>query len=661
MKRIVLLTLALFSLFGTMDIGAQSSRKANRAYETFEAGEYNLAIDLLKDAYNQTNDKEEKSEIVYLIAECFSRTDQPRKAAMWYNKAILRGYSNPEVYLEYAETLKKKEEYEEAIMEYQRYIDLVPDDPRGELGIRSCELAMEWMANPNGYQVEEMRFFNSKESDFSPTYAREDYGVVYFTSSRDGSTGNEIHGATNENFTDIYSSTVDRKGSWSEPVPLDENVNSEFEDGTPVVTQDYNTMYFTRCRISKNKNMGCEIHQSKREGETWSKSRVLPLGYDSLVFAHPAISADQLTLYFVSDMEGSLGETDIWQMTRSSVTTDFTGLKNLGEQINTPGKEAYPYVHPDGTLYFASNGHIGMGGLDIFKATQNPDGTWEVENMRYPINSAADDFGITFEEDIERGYFSSSRSTRGDDNIYMFLLPPLRFNVVGTIRDEKTDEPIANAIVKSISSEGVTLETTTGEDGEYRFMLSPATDYLFIASAEGYLNGKERETTKGLNESRDFQTDILLSSIEKPIELPNIIYDFNKWDLRPESMVMLDRLIETLNDNPNITIELISHTDARGTKESNLELSQKRAQSAVDYLIQNGIAKDRLTPRGYGETQPRVVDKKTAEQVGLFKEGDVLTEEFIENLDSEVEKETAHQLNRRTEFRVLRTDYLGEE
>ncbi len=652
-------TILIFAIAVSAAFG-QKSRRSAKAYEAYEAGEYKVAVDLLKDAYNQTSNKEEKNEIVFLIAESFFRTNEPRKAEMWYKKAISRGYSRPEVYLKYAESMKKNEEYEEAIAQFQKYKELVPDDPRGENGILSCELAMEWMSNPNGYEVENMKFFNSRELDFSPHYAREDYGVVYFTSSRDGSTGDAIHGATNENFTDIFTSTIDRKGSWSEPVPLGENVNSEFEDGTPVLSPDFNTIYFTRCKMNKNKAMGCEIYSAQREGEDWGKPKSLGITSDSIVAAHPAITEDELTLYFVSDMEGTAGDMDIWKMTRTSKSEEWENLENLGPQINTEAKEVYPYVHPDGTLYFASNGHIGMGGLDIFKATPKEDGNWEVENMRYPINSFADDFGIVFEKEIERGYFTSSRTSRGDDDIFMFMLPPLRFNIIGRVLDEKTDEPIEGSIVKSISSDGITLESTTDDDGSFRFMLKPGTDYLFIASAEGYLNGKERETTKGLSQSRDFRTSILLSSIEKPIELPNIIYDFNKWDLRPESMVMLDKLVETLEDNPNITIELMSHTDNRGSDEANVELSQKRAQSAVEYLIQKGISADRLTAKGYGESVPRVIDEQTAEQTE-FEMGDVLDEAYIDQLDTEMEKEVAHQLNRRTEFRVLRTDYVPSE
>jgi peptidoglycan-associated lipoprotein len=360
-------------------------------------------------------------------------------------------------------------------------------------------------------------------------------------------------------------------------------------------------------------------------------------------------------------MEGSIGDYDIWKVERESASAEWGEPVNLGEEINTEGREVYPFIHPDGTLYFSSDGLLGMGGLDIFRAEEKTDGSWEVENMKYPVNSSADDFGIVFEAEKERGYFSSSRTARGDDDIFQFMLPPLRFNITGTVKDEKTDEPLSGAIVKSISSAGLTIETKTDEEGEFKFMLKPTTDYLFIASKEEYLNGKERESTKGLTQSQDFETTIYLASIDKPIELPNIFYDFADWKLRPESRVSLDNLVETLNDNPNITIELMSHTDNRGGEQSNLELSQKRAQSAVDYLISKGIDPDRLTAKGYGESVPKTLDEKTAERSRFFSAGDTLTEEFINNLDSPEKQEMAHQINRRTEFKVLRTDYVPKE
>ena len=642
---------------------AQKRDRSSKARAAYSAGEYYMAIDLLKDAYNKTSDKEAKSEIIFLLAECYRLTNNPRQAEMRYKQAIQKEYPNPIIYLRYADALRMEEDYEDAIEQYRKYKELVPDDPRGETGIQSCQLAVEWIEDPNGYEVTNMKYFNSRESDFSPCFASEDYQTVYLTSSREESSGDDTHGATGQNFTDIFQSRMDRKGKWSVPVPLDENINSEFEDGTPVMNDDYTTMYFTRCQVNKNTNFGCQIYTANRSGESWSKAEPMQLKDDSVVVAHPAITSDELTLYFVSDMPGGLGGKDIWRVTRSNEGDEWSKPENLGAMLNTADDEMFPFVHTDGTLYFSSNGRIGLGGLDIYKATENEDGTWTVENMRYPINSSADDFGIVFEKEMERGYFSSTRKGRGNDEIYSFVLPPLKFNVIGEVRDNKTDELLIGTTVKSIGSDGITIEATTGEDGTFRFMLKPNTDYVFVASRRGYLNGKERETTKGLEESTDIKTVIYLSNIAESIELSNsnVFYDFARWDLRPEALVSLDQLVETLEDNPTVTIELMAHTDARGNDEDNIELSQKRAQSVVDYLISKDIAPERLSAKGYGETLPKTVTKRIHDQNQFLREGIQLTESFIYSLPTIEEQEIAHQLNRRTEFRVLRTDYLPPE
>jgi peptidoglycan-associated lipoprotein len=379
--------------------------------------------------------------------------------------------------------------------------------------------------------------------------------------------------------------------------------------------------------------------------------------------AHPAISPDELTLYFVSDMDGSIknvegkNSKDIWKVNRESISSKWGEPVNLGEPINTPGDELFPYVHADGTLYFASDGHMGMGGLDIFKATPAPGGNWDIQNMKYPINSPEDDFGICFEADREAGFFSSSRKGKGDD-IYMFLLPPLKFAITGVVKNEHTDEPIPAANIKSISSDGITLESTTGNDGTFKFLLKPATDYVFLAEKDGYLKGKERETTKGKETSTDFTTTIYLAPIDKVIRIENIFFDFASAELRPESTISLDKLVETLNDNPNIVIELGSHTDSRGNDDFNLDLSERRAQSVVNYLISKGINPERLVSKGYGETQPKVVDKRDHDAYPFLPEGQVLTDQYIYSIKDEDLQELAHFLNRRTEFKVLRTDFV---
>jgi len=657
-KSISMAMMAILIL--SLPVDAQKKQKDSRAQAAFEAGEYFEAIDLYKNAINKVKDKEQKTAVLFKIGECYRILGDARSAELWYKKAIREEYQDPVIYLRYGQMMLVNEKYEEAQEQFDMYEDLVPDDPRGSRGVESCEAAIVWLANPTGYIVENMRIFNSRQRDFGPAYVNESFTEVFFTSTREDASGNETHGATGQNFADIFSSNMDRKGKWSVPVPV-ESLNTEFEDGTPNVSSDFATLYFTRCMKGKNQQLGCQIYRSRYDGEGWAEAEVefQALG-DSISTAHPAISPDGLTLYFVSDMPGGLGENDLWRVTRENESDDWGAPSNLGEQINTPGNELYPFVHTDGTLYFSTDSRIGLGGLDIFKATKDEVGTWILENMKSPINSSEDDFGIVFETKVERGFFSSARKGRGNDEIFSFVLPPLEFSVTGIVKDGRNDQILPRSTVKSVGSDGITVEANTGEEGTFKFMLKPSTDYVFIASQPGYLNGKERESTRGLDQSKEFEVTIYLASTERAIELPNIFYDFAKWDLRPESMVSLDNLVETLDDNPNVTIELMSHTDSRGSPADNQELSQKRAQSVVDYLISKGIAADRLQAKGYGEAQPKVVDEKVTALNDFLEIDDVLTENFINQLDGPELQERAHQVNRRTEFRVLSTDYIPQ-
>lgn len=657
-------TVAVLLLFISLTVTGQSNKRLDRAYEKYNAGEYYEAIDIFKDAYQKITDKDEKVRITFFIAECYRRINNPKQAAMWYRKVIGRNYEDPIAVLYLGNMLMMTGDYEGAKLQFISYKELVPNDPRADLGIKSCDEAVEWMEFPNGYIVEEMKYFNSKMNDYSPTYANESYGTVYFTSSREETFGKNQHGGSGEDFADIFESTLDRKGRWSTPVPLGEEINTEAEEGTPFVSFDYSKMYFTRCESSNSKKMGCQIFLSERQGELWGKPESLNISEDSIVVAHPALSPDELTLYFVSDMEGSRknshGELskDIWKVSRASAGDEWGEPVNVGEPINTAGNEQFPYVHHDGTLYFSSNGHGGMGGFDILKAIPTAGGNWDIENMRYPVNSSADDFGICFESDREAGFFSSTRKGRSDD-IYMFLLPPLKFNIAGIVRNEKTDEPIEGALIKSISSDGATLESNSGSDGSFKFMLKAGTDYVFLAEKEGFLKGKERETTKGKESSADFTATIYLAPIDEVIRIDNIFFDFASTALRPESTVSLDNLVEVLNDNPTIVIELAAHTDSRGDDKFNLTLSQGRAQSVVDYLIANGIPADRLISKGYGETMPKTADLRDHEAYPFIAVGQLLTEQYINSIEDEDLRELAHFLNRRIEFKVLSTDYSG--
>ena len=655
--RNIVFVLMAVCLLAPLQVYGQSA-KLKKAYEEFYAGHYHSAADKLRDAYKTAKGKEEQADVLFKMGECYRQINEPARAEQWYVKAVGKGYHDPIIHLHLGEVKKMREKYAEAKEEFKKYKEKAPGDRRGDDGIKSCDIALDWIESGNGYSVESMKFFNSRQNDFSPAYASDDFSVVYFTSSRDAATGKNINSVTGEKFSDIFVSKQDRKGSWSQPVPIEGDVNTEFDEGMCSFTPDFKTMYFTRCRNSSNKVWGCQIVSAQLVNGKWTKEKVIEIAGDSVVVAHPAIAPDELTLYFVSDMPGGQGGKDIWKVTRSGATDNWGQPENLGPAINTPNDEMFPYVHPDGTLYFSSNGHIGLGGLDIFKAREE-DGQWKVENMGYPINSPADDFGITFHPEEERGFFSSSRNNpmRGDDDIFAFSLPPLAFTLSGVVKDEKTEQPLPGSNVKIIGTDGTNIDFPTGNDGSFKLTLKPATDYVFIASKQGYLNGKERETTKGLDRNKNFMITILLTSIARPIEIPNIFYEFNSHELRPESMVELDRLVETLNDNPTITIELGSHTDSRGSDVYNEELSQRRSQSVVNYLIEKDIAPDRLTAKGYGKSLPKVVDEQMAAQFSFLRNGITLTETYINSLPSKDDQEIAHQLNRRTEFRVLRTDY----
>lgn len=650
-----ILRLVILLLLLPAALSAQK-QKTERAYAAWAAGSYYEAIDSFKDVYSKTRDKQVKADMVFMVSECYRLINDPKNAELWYKRAVRSPFPKPEAQYWLAESTKKLGRYPQAIEEFRKYRQLVPGDPRTEQQIRACELAMEWEASPEPYNVEEMKDVNSRDSDFGPAFGRDDNGLVWFTSSRDDARGNKEHGATGQSFTDIFETRLDKKGKWSTPVPVD-FLNTEFEDGTPSFSSDYTEVYFTRCEAGKRESKGCVLMYSNREGTRWSDPQKIDLLADTLVAAHPALSPDGQTLYFVSDMPGGLGGKDLYRATRTSPGSPWSRPENLGTDINTRGNELFPFVQADGTLYFSSDGHIGMGGLDIFKATPQGGNSWLVQNMRAPINGPADDFGITFERDAEKGIFSSARKGKGDDDLFTFEMPPLLFTITGLVKDEKTGLPVQDATIQLIASDGANMQAATGAAGDFKFNLRPEVDYIFLASKKGFLNGKEKETTRGQDKSRDFMATIQLTPIDRPIELPNIFYDFGKWDLRPESMVSLDKLVETLNDNPNVTIELMSHTDSRDTEQFNLELSQKRAQSVVDYLIGRGIAGNRLTARGYGEASPKAVDADILQNAPFLRSGVTLTEQYINSLASDEQKEIAHQINRRTEFRVLRTDY----
>ena len=655
------LVVAIIAGLFSISVSAQTDHLAI-ANQAFEGQEYYKAITLLKKAYSKEKDKANKAEIIYKTAECYRFVNDSKQAETWYRKALKIKYPENSVQLYYANALKANGKFEDAIVEYEKYAELAPDDPRGKNGAEACALAQKWVDNPSRYVVENTVQLNGKNMDFSPSYASRNHKELYFTSSRDNASGNEVDGWTGQGFTDIFSATIDNKGKWSKPKPLPATINSIYNEGAAVMNNDFNQMIFTRCGVKKKVKMGCELYSSNKSGDNWTEAEAIPFfvkdeGDDStqVTVGHPALSADGKVLVFASDAEGGKGGRDLWKSNFDEEKKRWSKPVALAS-VNTPGDEMYPFIHADGTLYFASNGHIGMGGLDIFMAEAQGEDWGNVTNMRSPINSSGDDFAIIFEKEQEKGYFTSNREDgKGSDDIYSFLLPALKFTLCGIVSDYKTKKEIGGATVSIVGTDGSSLETTTDANGKYCFDLAPATSYVITAGKKDfYLNKTGKTTTVGFEEDKDLVHDFELDPINRVIDLPNIFYDLGKWDLRPESKVALDGLVETLNDNPTIVVELGSHTDTRASDSYNLSLSQKRAQSVVDYLIENDVAGERLVAKGYGETTPKVLDVA----VGQLPAGSVINDAFIAKLAGEELKEEAHQLNRRTEFKVLRNDYV---
>ncbi len=661
---LLLLMLPLFAL-------AQKRNPAKTADELFDKQQYFEAIDKYKKAYTKVKkNKEEKNRITYRLAECYRLTENYKRAEITYKRLVRYGWDKkkPEILLHYADALKINGKFDEAIKQYEAYAARVPDDPRGKLGVETTKLVKEWMENPSKYEVTNVKKINSREADFAPAFTSENYNEILFTSTRDGVSGKETDRWTGQNFSDLFVARQDRKGEWSEPVLLDksEKINTKANEGAAQMNAKFNTLYFTRCPNTAQVQSGCQIYVSRRSGRNWGTPKMLEIkGIDTLsTIGQPTVSESELIIYFAAERKGGFGGKDIWVATRESKTEGFGRPMNLGPVVNTKGDEMFPFLRNDTTLYFASDGHGGMGGLDIFVTTIDTAGNWgQPQNLKYPINSTFDDFGIIFHPEEEWGYLSSNRKGgRGKEDIWYFIEPPLEFTLSGTVTDERSLLLVPDATVKIIGSDGVSLSTITNDKGYYQFgksQIKPNTTYEILVSKENYFNTKGSITTKGVEFSKDFKKDFMLKPIpEEPIVLPDILYDLGKWDLKPRYQDSLQGLIQTLRDNPNIVIELASHTDSRDTDEHNDILSQRRATSVVDYLILRGIDPSRLIAKGYGERVPRKLKKDIVKDGFLFKKGTVLDDDFINSLGSTAEKEAAHSLNRRTEFRVLRKDYV---
>jgi peptidoglycan-associated lipoprotein len=629
----------------------------------FKGGKMRSAIDAYQRAAGAAKTTEQKGYIHYQLGECHRLVANPAKAQESYEVAIKMNYSNNKVYLRLAEVLKEQGKYEESMKNYEKYTK-AGGGPEGKSGLEACQKAIEMQNKKSRYVVEEVNVLNTEMYDMVPVFADRQNKELVFTSNRQGSTGTEDNERKVGPNGDIWITTKDAKGHWGQPVIL-QGLNSEFDEGAIAFDNRFSTIYFTRCpKDPKGKqSLGCDICKSEKKGKNWGEVEVVPIkqeGMDSVTVGHPAMAIDDSYMLFASDMPGGNGGRDLWMTKYDKREKKWLTPVNLGSGVNTAGDELFPYIHPvTGDLFFASNGHPGLGGLDIFKAPKTGEGTWgKPENFGYPINSHAHDYGIVFEsKDFTRGMFTSNRKGNNTkDDIYAFNLPPILYQLQCLVLDKETKEPVADAQIILVGSDNSSITVKTDANGQVMFEKNEAgdrfinsnTNYNIEVSKQGsYLVGKDAITTVGVEKSTNFVKEFLLTSIVKDIVVPEVRYDYDKWALQVNDSVnskdSLDFVYNILIENPTIVIELKSHTDCRGNDKYNEELALKRAKECVKYLVEEkGIPADRIVPIGRGEYDPLV---------GLECAN-------IEKLPTKAEKEAAHQKNRRTNVKIISWDYV---
>ena len=628
-----ILYIACFALL-LVSCGAEQAVKKGDKH--LAVGEYFDAAEQYKKAYAQTPNKERETrgQRAKKLAECYRRINQTNKAINAYKNVIRYKQADSLTHLYLGQLYMRNGNYKEAAKQFEIAMDSTKN-PLAKIGLESAQKAPQWKKEGSAYTVKKMDLFNSRRDDYSPMLAGDADDQLYFTSTRNQAQGDELNGITGTKSADIFYSQKDEKGKWGKPQVIASELNSTFDEGACCFSPDGKTMYLTQCATDPNYPRYARIMVSLRSDAAWSKPKELVISGDTLSsFAHPAVSPDGEWLYFVSDMPGGMGGLDIWRC-RLVTSTEVGYIENVGAPVNTPGDEMFPTFRPNGDFYFSSNGHPGLGGLDVFFIAASDK---KIHHPGFPLNSQGDDFGMTFEGKLNQGFFCSSRGDlRGFDHIYSFFNPEIVQTVKGWVYEQNGYELTA-AQVYMVGNDGTNLKLSVRSDGSFTQEIKPGVDYVILGTCKGYLNHQEQIRVEPAKKSEEYVLQFPLANISAPVLIKNIFYDFNKATLRPESKQALDKLVKTLNDNPNVTIELSAHTDSRGSDAYNEQLSQRRAESVVAYLIANGIAADRLTPKGYGESKPK------------------FTDDVISALPED-EQEQYHQMNRRTEFKVLRTTY----
>ena len=650
----ILLIFILLSACGTPE------RSIKRGDAAMAIGEYCEAAAQYKKGYSRIppTDRKRRGEVAYKMGDAFRRYGNTARALGAFRNAARYGQNDTLTQFYIGELLRMQGDYRGAEKAYQTYLDSFPSDERARQMLQSLSEATGIKERGSAYTVKMETMFSGSRSDYAPAYDGDEATILYFSTTRPAVTGSDLSGITGMKPGDIYMVRKDEKGKWKSPEPVEGGLNTENDEGATAFSSDGKTMYLTVCRTDPQYPRMAEIWTSQRADAGWGKPAALKITADTLSsYAHPAPSPDGRWLYFTSDMPGGYGGTDLW---RARMDAHGVGsIENLGPEINTEGNECFPAFRPSGELYFSSDGRTpSLGGLDLYRAKQDTiTEHWTVVHLPAPMNSPADDFGITFEGWHNRGYFSSNRSTggRGWDKIYSFSYPEVLQTVKGWVYEQDGYE-LPEALVYIVGNDGTNEKLSVKSDGSFEMAVTPGVDYLLLATCKGYLNFRNNLHADSLEVEHQHVLQFPLPSINVPVLVRNVFYEFDKADLTPESTAALDRLTNMLKENPNVTIELAAHCDYRGNDDYNLRLSQRRAESVVRYLTEHGIEAERLTAKGYGETMPKIVNKKLLETYPFLHEGDTLTVPYILALPAD-QQEVCNALNRRTEFRVLRTTY----
>ncbi len=592
---------------------------------------YNSAIT----EYEKALSRKPIAEAKIKLAESYRNVNNMPKAEEAYANVVQMTAVKPEHKLEYAKILMRNSKYQSAIIWLESYLKDMPGDKNAQMLLESCDKIDELKKDSLKYTIEPVNI-NTGQSNFSPTAYKD--GIVFVSDRSTDMAARKMYAWTGQPFLDLYFSKKDKTGAWAIPEALKGDVNGVYHDGPAVFGND-STMYFSRDNYVHKKTrkgdddvVNLKIYESKWTSAGWSALTELPFNSDDYSCGHPALSKDGNTMYFVSDKSGGLGGTDIWMVKKEG--GKWGTPVNMGPQINTAYNEMFPTVYQDSILYFSSQGHRNMGGLDIFYASKNGDSWNDAVNMGYPLNSSHDDFGLLMNDSATGGMFSSDRANTVQDNIYSFKMNDLRFNLHGIAVLKTTQAPLEGVVVELLNKTSGKRETfTTGPDGTFNFKLNQNSDFVVVGSKDNFFTNTETVSTIGKTVSEDMSVTLKLEMeeivVNKPIVLENIYYDLDKWAIRPDAAVGLDKLVSIMKDNPSITIELSSHTDSRSDDKYNMILSQKRAEAAVNYIIAQGIGKERIAAKGYGETK----------LINRCKNGVECSEE-------------EHQQNRRTEFKV---------